>query len=139
MNKDHGKILTAFLAVLFGVFAIIQFVPDVELVVGFLSLTFGILAIIWTIRARCSLSPGTSLRDYATYFLLSLLLIVAFSVWDTLILLFDMKGAAIYPKYVLITLAYLVFVFASYNILCLGKQFGFKPQVARMNLKQKKR
>ena len=127
-------ILTAFLAVLFGVFALIIFVPNVELVIGLLSLTFGIVAIIWTYRAKRSLSPGTTLRDYTNYFLLSLLYIVLYAAWDIFIVLTGVEGIWIYPKYYLITMAYLVFAFAGYKILYMGKQFGFKAQVSNMNL-----
>jgi len=145
MNKDFGKLITAFIALLFGIFAIIQLVPNVHLAISFLSLTFGVLAVIWTVRARSSLSKGTSLHEYASYFLFSLMLIIAFSIWDTIIDLFDLNApSALYFKYILITLTYLVFVFTSYKILYLGRQFGFKPQVARMNFntvksKRKKR
>jgi hypothetical protein len=136
MVKEWGKIFTAFLAVLFGVFALIQFAPNLELAIGFLSLSFGVLGIIWAARARASLSVGTSLRDYAHYFLLSLILIVAFSIWDTLIFLFQWENGFVYPKYFLITAAYLIFVFTSYKILNLGKQFGFKTQVKKMKLRK---
>ncbi|HIJ10689.1 TPA: hypothetical protein HA278_01400 [Candidatus Woesearchaeota archaeon] len=133
MNKDIGKLLTAFLAVLFGVFGLIKFVQDVELVIGLLSLTFGLVAIMWTYRAMASLSKGTSLRDYAFYFLLSLIFIILFSIWDTAILLFQLQGSFVYPKYFLITIAYLIFSFTSYKILQLGKQFGFHFQVNKMS------
>ena len=136
---NYGKVVLAFLAVLFGVFAIIQFVPDVELAVDFLSLTFGLVAIFWTFRARGSLSPGTSLREYTSYFLWSLMLIFIYSVWGTLEYILNWTGYWVYPKYFMISIAYLIFVFAAYKILYLGKEFGFQPQVERMNLKKKRR
>ncbi len=139
MKQEYGKVFTALLAVLFGVFALIRFVADVRLAIGFLSLTFGLVAIIWTYRAMSSLSPGTSLRDYTHYFLWSLIFIMLFSVWDTLVILFQWTGAAVYPKYFLITIAYLIFVFTGYKILYLGKQFGFQPQVLKMGLKQREK
>lgn len=139
MKNEHGKVLTALLAVLFGVFAMISFVPVVELAIGFLSLTFGIVAIIWTYRAKTSLSKGTELRDYTNYFLFSLLFIVLFSVWDTLIFLFRWEGPLVYPKYFLITIAYLIFVFAGYKILYVGRMFGFQQQVKKMNEKKRKK
>ncbi|MBU0470740.1 MAG: hypothetical protein KKA62_03875 [Nanoarchaeota archaeon] len=137
LEKINGKLLTAFIAVLFGVFAVISFVPQTELAIGFLSLSFGIVAVIWTYRAKMSLSSGTSLRDYANYFLLSLLFIISYSVWDTLIFLFNWSGMLVYPKYFLVTIAYLIFVFTAYKILYLGKQFGFKLQVEKMKLNRK--
>jgi hypothetical protein len=139
LKKEHGQILTALLAVLFGIFGLVRFVPVVELSIGFLSLTFGILAIIWALRARASLSVGTALRGYVSYFLLALIFIVCYSIWDTLIFLFQWEGILKYPKHFLIIVSYLIFVFASYKILYLGKQFGFKPQVAKMDLKKTKK
>ena len=136
MSSDRGKLFTAFIAVLFGVFALVIFVPSVELIIGLLSLSFGIVAIIWTYRAKTSLSPGTTLREYTNYFLLSLWFIVLFSLWDTLIVLIGLEGGWVYPKYFLITIAYLVFAFTGYKILYMGKQFGFKSQVSRMDLKK---
>jgi len=139
VGNNFGKVLTAFLAVLFGVFAIIQFVSDIELTIDFLSLSFGIVAILWTYRAKYSLSAGTSLREYTSYFLWSLILIFVYSVWGTLEHILSWTGYWIYPKYFMISIAYLIFVFAAYKILYLGKQFGFQPQVEKMNLKKKKK
>ena len=137
MEHNYGKIITAFLAVMIGVFAIISFVPNIELAIGFMSITFGIVAIIWASRARNSLSPGTSLREYTTYFLWSLILIMFFSVWDLLINIFQWEGFLLYPKYFFISIAYLVFFYTSYKILYIGKQFGIQSQVARMDLSKK--
>lgn len=139
MEKEYGKVLTALLAVLFGVYALIKLVPSFELAIGFLSLTFGLMAIISTYRAKSSLSEGTSLRDYTNYFLFSLIFIVLFSVWDTMIVLFQWTGGWTFPKYFLLTIAYLIFFFTAYKILYLGKQFGFHSNVERMNLKNTKK
>lgn len=138
MEKDYGKILTALLAVLFGVFGLLKLVPNIELAVGLLSLTFGLVAIFWTYRAKTSLSVGTSLRDYSNYFLVSLVLIVGYSIWDTLLTLLGWTGYWMYPKYALITVAYLIFVLASSKILYVGKTFGFHSQVQKMDLTPKK-
>ena len=56
MKKEHGQLLTAFLAVLFGIFALVRFIPTIELAVGFLSLTFGLVAIVLAYPAKNSLS-----------------------------------------------------------------------------------
>lgn len=139
MGKEIGKILTALLAVLFGVYALIKLVPSFDLAISFLSLTFGIMAIISTYRAKISLSEGTSLRDYTTYFLFSLIFIVLFSIWDTLIILFDWSGSWVIPKYFLLTVAYLIFFFTAYKIMYLGQEFGFRSQVDSMHLSNKKK
>lgn len=138
MNKDYLKLSLALIAVLCGVFAIIKVIPDVQLAINMLSLSFGIMAIIWTLRAFFSLSEGTTLRQYTFYFLISLILIISYSIWDTLTLLFGWGGRLAFPKYFFITAAYLMFVFASYNILRVGKLFGFQDQVNKMSFKRKK-
>jgi len=133
---ENGKTITALIAVMFGVFSLIIFVGIVDLVVGLLSLTFGIVAIIYAVRAKLSLSKGTELRDYASYYLSALISIVIFSIWDTMIFIFKWTGFLVYPKYFFLTFSYLVFVFTSYKIMRLGKQFGFKEQVKKMDFKE---
>ena len=133
---ENGKTITALIAVLLGVFSLIIFVKEVDLVVGFLSLTFGVVAIIYAMRAKLSLSKGTELREYASYYLSALISIVLFSIWDTLVFIFNWKGLLVFPKYFFLTFSYLVFVFTSFKIMKLGKQFGFKEQVKKMDLKK---
>ena len=133
---SYGKTITALISILFGIFALFIFLPALELVVGFLSLTFGIVAIIYALRAKLSLSKGTELKQYASYYLSALISIVFFSIWDTLVFLFGWGGFLVFPKYFFLTFSYLVFVFTSYKIMKLGKQFGFKEQVKKMNLKK---
>ena len=133
---NYGKTITALISILFGIFALFIFLPALELIVGFLSLTFGIVAIIYALRAKLSLSKGTELKQYASYYLSALISIVFFSIWDTLIFLFGWSGFLAFPKYFFLTFSYLVFVFTSYKIMKLGKQFGFKEQVSKMNLKK---
>ena len=133
---NYGKTITALISILFGIFALFIFLPALELIVGFLSLTFGIVAIIYALRAKLSLSKGTELKQYASYYLSALISIVFFSIWDTLIFLFGWSGFLVFPKYFFLTFSYLVFVFTSYKIMMLGKQFGFKEQVNKMNLKK---
>jgi len=133
---SYGKTITALISILFGIFALFIFLPAPELIVGFLSLTFGIVAIIYALRAKLSLSKGTELKQYASYYLSALISIVFFSIWDTLVFLFGWGGFLVFPKYFFLTFSYLVFVFTSYKIMKLGKQFGFKEQVKKMNLKK---
>jgi hypothetical protein len=139
MKKEYGQLLTAALSILFGLFALIRFIPDANLAIGFVSLTFGVLAIIWAARARSSLSAGTTLREYTTYFLISLICIVLYSLWDTILVLSNLSGVYLIPKYILVTIAYLVFVFTSYKILKMGKIFGFSDQVVSMGFDSKKK
>ena len=142
MGNERMKFWTALMCVLFGVFGLITIVPEAELAIKFLSLTFGIVAIIWAKRAKASLSPGTLLKDYTSYFLNALILIVLFLVWDTLSTLLYWEGAIVFPQYLFLTSSFLVFVFASYKILVVGKVFGFQSQIKQMkkalNRKQQK-
>lgn len=139
------RIILAIIAILCGLFAIIKIVREPELVVGLISLTFGIMAIIWVIRARSSLSPQSSLRNYTTHFLLSLVFILLFSIWHMLnkMLLWEQKNVyLVYPEYFFITIAYIVFVISAYKILYLGKEFGFQAEaknIARIIKEKKKR
>lgn len=138
------KVVIAVLGIIAGLFALIEVVGrNVSLFIGLASLSFGILAIFWTLKANAILSKGSSLRDYTSSFFLCLLFILFFSIWDTLIDLFEWTGTLLYPKYFFITLSYFVFVYTSYKIFRLGKEFGFSAQSKRiqaaMNPSKKKR
>lgn len=141
----HGifKLLFGLIAITFGLFTIIKIVENAEIAVGIISLTFGILALIWTSKARSSLSKGSSLRQYTNYFFICLISILLFSVWhmiDKIFLWEETIGTFMaYPGYLLITISYLLFVAASYKILSLGKEFGFEVQAKEIKKAIKKR
>lgn len=136
--KGRFAILVAFIAIVIGLTAIIKLVSaiDTELTIGLVSLTFGITAILWTLKARKSLSVGSSLRRYTENFLVCLVFILGYSVWHTLNHLFlwdrTIGESMIYPEYAFITMAYLTFVIASYQILYLGKEFGFEGEAKKI-------
>lgn len=136
--KSKLPVVIAFIAVIFGLIAIIKLVSAVsaELTVGFVSLTFGLTAIMWTMKARKKLSIGSTLRKYTTNFVFCLLFLLAFSVWHAAVTIFQLEEIygvqAIYPQYFFITLAYLTFVLAGYQILYLGKQFGFEGEAKKI-------
>lgn len=143
-GKQTFAVILAITAILMGLFAIIKLVGVVELAVGVISLTFGVMAIIWTFKARSSLSKGSELRRYTTYFMLSLVAILMFSVWDTLLGFFGkitLEKFFLYPKFLFITVAYFVFLKAAYEILYISKSFGFESKAAEINqiIKSKKR
>lgn len=124
--------IVSLIGVIFGLIAIFKIVGQAEIATGFITLSFGILAIIWTAIAVNSLSKGSSLRKYTLNYLACIILIVLYTFWNTLGLLFGWKRQAaslmIYPSYIFLILAFLVFVSTSYQILSIGKEFGFKPQ-----------
>jgi len=126
------KFLSALFAIVLGLFVIIKLVGNVELIVGIISLTFGILAIIWTLKARSVLSAGSSLRKYTGNFLMCLIFILLFSIWNTMARILNFQGIFLYFEYFFIVMAYMVFVMAAYQILYLGKEFGFSREIKVM-------
>jgi len=129
--------LIALTAILVGLIAIIKIVYIAEIIIGFFSLTFGITAMIWAFKARNSLSVGSELRKYANFFLVSLISILTFSTFDLLLSIFKDTDLALYfyyPKYVFLTVTYFIFLASSYQILSIGKVFGFNK--AAENIKK---
>ena len=130
--KNIVKIIFACIAILGGITAIIKILGNPELIVGILSLTFGITALIWTILAHTSLSPGSSLRNYTTYFIACLFFILLFSVWKSITSLMPEKETYMVVEYLFLTLAYIVFAVAANKIYHIGIEFGFQPQARRI-------
>ena len=97
-----------------------------------LSLTtviFGIVSLFLISRARNRLSEG-SIRRYLDNFAVCLAFIVIFSVWQTTRSIFgikiDIRGLTTYPEYIFIIFAYIAFVVASFRVVKISKEFGFK-------------
>lgn len=141
--KNTVGMLLGLIALFFGLYAIVALVPTKELAVGFLSFTFGILAIIWTSKAVSSLAPESSLRSYTTKFLFSLVFVLLFSAVNTVQIYFNPQNSMVYLGYGLIIVAYILFVIAAYEILTIGKEFGFGESAAEIRKviaeKQKKK
>jgi len=122
-----------------SIIAIFAILGDIKLSVGVLSMSLGILAIIWVSIARKSLSPGSSLKAYTTYFLLSLILIMLFSLWNIADEIYHFKGLMSYVGYIFIAASYIIFLRAAYQILSIGKEFGFQPQAMRIKTAMEER
>lgn len=143
MKKKLGVVI-AFIAILSGLIAIFKLIANVEVAIGFVTISFGILAVIWTSMAVKSSSKGSALRNYTTNFLLCLIFILLFAIWNTFSILFKWRESLnelmLYPSYIFVTLAFLTFVWSSYQILMIGKEFGFGAQASRIEkrIKQKK-
>ncbi len=136
------KYLIGLTAISLGLITIMWIVKQADLIAGILSLTFGIMAIIWSYRARKSLSPGSSLREYPTYFIICLIFVVAFSIALTAERFFIRISTGtilIYLEYTLLTLAYLTFVAAAYKIWSIGQEFGFEKESAEIKKAMKKK
>ncbi len=127
------KLIFVLIAILAGLYALFAVSPNTEIALGFFSLTFGLLAIFWTTSAYRNLSPRSTLRNYTALFLMSLIFILANSVWATLIVLFEIGGIANYVGYFLTSAAYVTFVIAAYKILSIGKEFGFREQSSEIS------
>jgi len=131
--KTLFSIIIWVFAILMSIFSIFRIIPNIEIATGFITMSFGILAIIWTSIARANLSKGSSLRNYTTSFLFCLIFILLFSIWDTFDKIFEWNGLTMMPKYIFITIAYLIFSYASYSIWKIGKEFGFKDEAKKID------
>ena len=129
-------VLVELLAIAAGLLAIFKIVTNIEAAIGFVTVSFGVLAVIWTLMAVKSLSPGSALRKYVTNFLLCLIFILLFAVWHTLSIIFEwrktLNEAWLYPGYLFITIAFLIFVATAYQVLTMGKEFGFRSQADKI-------
>ncbi|MBW2981011.1 hypothetical protein KY360_06365 [Candidatus Woesearchaeota archaeon] len=143
MKRGFGTVL-GLIAIAAGLAAIFRLVVDTEVAVGFVTISFGILAIIWSSMAIGSLSKGSSLRRHTINFLFCLIFVLLFSIWHTLSKLFMWRETVneymLYPGYLFITMAFLIFVITSYQILTIGKEFGFRQQAKEIkNVIEKKK
>src|SRR3989338_159999 len=124
--------LIGLLAIASGLVVIFRVVVDTEIAIGFVTISFGVLAVIWTTMAISALSKGSSLRKHTTNFLFCLFFILLFSIWHTISKLLKwretLNEVLLYPGYLFITLAFLIFVITSYQILTMSKEFGFESK-----------
>lgn len=131
MRRGLGALL-GLIGVVAGLITIFRIVVDTEVAIGFVTISFGVLAIMWTSMAISSLSKGSSLRRHTINFLLCLIFILLFSIWHTLSKLFRWRETInefmLYPGYLFLILAFLIFVATSYQVLTMGKEFGFESQ-----------
>ncbi len=98
----------------------------------FVSITtviFGIASLLLISRARNRLSEG-SIKRYLDNFAICLSFIVLFSVWQTtrsiIGVSIDIEGLSTYPEYIFIIFAYVAFIIASFRVLKISEEFGFK-------------
>jgi len=98
-------------------------------VVSVTTVIFGIASLFLISRARNRLSEG-SIRRYMDNFAICLAFIVIFSVWQTARSIFginiNIEGLGTYPEYIFIVFAYIAFIVASFRVLKISEEFGFK-------------
>jgi len=113
------------------------------LIVSVTTVIFGIASLFLISRARNRLSES-SIRMYMDNFAICLAFIVIFSIWQTARSFFgisiDIEGLATYPEYIFIVLAYVSFIIASYRVLKISEEFGFKEDGKKIEqiIKEKK-
>ena len=95
------------------------------------SVIFGLTALLLASRARKRLSPG-SLRSYIDNFSVCLVFIVVFSLWRAIRDIINVKDGMSQmiqaPEMVFIVGAYIAFIIASYRIVHISHEFGFKHE-----------
>jgi len=102
--------------------------------VSITTVIFGIASLLLISRARNKLSEG-SIKKYMDNFAICLAFIVIFSVWQTARGFFG-SGLSVeghptysaYPEYIFIVFAYVAFIVASFRVLKISEEFGFKGE-----------
>ena len=98
-------------------------------VISIITVISGVLSLLLISKARSRLSAG-SIRKYMDYFSICLAFILTFSIWQTarsiLGISIDVAGLSTYPEYIFIIFAYISFVVASFMVLKISEEFGFK-------------
>ena len=111
-------------------------------IVSVTTVIFGIASLLLISRARNRLSDG-SIRKYMDNFAICLAFIVIFSVWQTARSIvgkeIGLEGFGTYPEYIFIIFAYIAFIFASFRVLKISEEFGFKEDGRKIEqiIKQK--
>ena len=109
---------------------------DTLAVIGITTVVFGIASLLLISRARNRLTEG-SIRKYMDNFAICLAFIVIFSVWQTirsvLNINIDIKGFITYPEYIFLIFAYVSFTIASFRVLKISEEFGFKEDGRKIN------
>ena len=122
------------------------------IIVGLTTIIFGVTSLLLISRARSRLSDG-SIRRYMDNFAICLAFIVIFSVWQTarsaIGVNINVGGISTYPEYIFIVFAYIAFILASFRVLKISEEFGFKEdgkkieqivhQKQKSNIKKKSR
>lgn len=130
--KEIFKNIVSAFAIYVGLYTITIIIPNLDLLIGLISISFGLMAIIWVLRARNVLSKGSSLKAYTTSFLFCVIFILLFSLYDSYITIFNVKGSVVYLKYFLVTLIYIIIAYTSYKTYLLGSEFGFSEERSRI-------
>ena len=106
------------------------------IIVSVTTVIFGIASLLLISKARSRLSEG-SIRRYMDNFSICLAFIVIFSVWQTARSIIGVNinvgGLGTYPEYIFIVFAYAAFIVASFRVLKISEEFGFKDDGRKIN------
>jgi len=126
------KSILVFIAIIVAIYLLSSISKSLEITVGAFSLSIGVLAIIWTLIAKYSLSPKSTLRLFTNSFLACLIALIALSFIKLIAFMTAYSRNLIYIEYILTTIVYLFFLISAYYILSIGKQFGFQSKAAEI-------
>ena len=105
-------------------------------IIGISTVIFGIASLLLISKARSRLSDG-SIKRYMGSFEICLSFIVIFSIWQTVRSLLDIDidiaNFITYPEYIFLIFAYIAFVVASFRVLKISEEFGFKDDGKKIN------
>ena len=100
-------------------------------IISITTVAFGVASLVLISRARNRLTKG-SITKYMDNFAICLAFIVFFSLWQTtrniLGINVNVEGISTYPEYIFIIFAYVAFTVASYRVLKISEEFGFKEE-----------
>ena len=133
------KYVFGILVIIFALIIISNIVSAVELIIGAITISVGILSIIWTILARYSLSPKSTLRIFTTNFLACSIAVTAFSTVRIVGRLVQIHWLIII-EFFFIFATFFFFLLASYYTYSIGREFGFQRESKNIEqiLKRKK-
>lgn len=99
------------------------------MIISLTTVIFGVAALLLASRARTRLSPG-SIRAYIDNFSICIAFVVIFSLWQTARSVFKLELSlgefSSYPELIFIVFAYIGFIIASYRVIRISEEFGFK-------------
>ncbi len=122
------KVILVLIAIATAIYILFSIIRSLEIITGTISLSIGVLAIIWTLIAKYSLSPKSTLRLFANSFLACLIALIVLSFIKLIAFMTEYSKNLIYVEYILTTIVYLFFLISAYYILTIGRQFGFQSK-----------
>ena len=130
--KKTIPIIFGIVSIAVAVYALFKISPKIEFAIDLFIMSFAILALIWAYKAYQNLAPNSSLKSYSMLFALALTFIVINRILLISISLFRPSVWYNYLSHVTIIIGYFLFVIASYKILLIGEEFGFKDSTKVM-------